>query len=137
MQTSSYLDDFKKTGYKITTPRMEILSVLSPSLPVSAQEISGKLKQKGISVDLVTIYRTLELFENLRIITKIQFEDNTARFELTSTNEHHHHLICIKCAGVGEVEANENSFFNTVGDSTNFKILRHSLEFFGLCRGCQ
>ncbi len=135
--TNTNLLDLKKTGFKLTSPRREVLSALSSSNPVSAQEMAEILKQKGFEVDLVTVYRTLELFESLGMIRKVQFEDKTARFELISGDEHHHHLVCIKCGVVEDVEVNEESLVSKIEDKTNFKIQRHSLEFFGLCKNCR
>ncbi len=130
------LMDLKKTGFKLTAPRREILNALSSSNPVSAGEMAEILKQKGFDVDLVTVYRTLELFGDLGMVRKIQFEDKIARFELVSRDEHHHHLVCIKCGVVEDVEVNEESLVAKIEKKSNFKIQRHSLEFFGLCRNC-
>lgn len=134
---NNFLLDFKKTGYKLTAPRRDLLSTLSSSTPLSAQEVFAILKQKGCTVDLVTVYRTLELFHTLGIVNKIQFEDHTARYELVSDKDHHHHLVCIKCGAVEEVEANEAILLKQIRFKTDFKIMRHSLEFFGLCKRCQ
>ncbi len=127
--------DLQTTGLKITAPRKEILNILS-SDPLSAQEVHQLLKEKGFNVDLVTVYRTLELFDNLKLARKTQFEDKVARFELPS-DSHHHHLVCIKCGLVEDVEVNERKFVKKIEETSNFKVERHSLEFFGFCITCQ
>lgn len=137
MITQKILIDLKKTGYKLTTPRKEILKVLSVSNPLGANEVAKTLKEKGFDVDLVTVYRTLELFQSLGVINKIQLEDNTARYELISADNHHHHLVCVKCGRMEEVEADESSLLRQNNKASSFQILRHSLEFFGLCYRCQ
>ena len=134
MIAENYLESLKKTGLKITTPRKQILQTLS-SIPMSAQEIQVILKEKGLAIDLVTVYRTLELFENLGLIRKTEFEDHIARFELVS-DEHHHHLVCIKCGITQDVVINENKFIE-IEKQSEFKLERHALEFFGFCKLCQ
>lgn len=125
----------KQTGFKITTPRKEILNTLSRE-PLSAQEVFEVLKQKGFNPDLVTVYRTLDLFTKLEIVRKIQFEDKIARFELLS-DKHHHHLVCIKCGSLDDVIINEEILVRQIKKQSKFKVERHALEFFGFCKGCQ
>ncbi len=85
----------------------------------------------------MTAYRTLELFKDLGFIQKVQFQDKTARYELIKENEHHHHLVCIKCGNVEDIEINEESFVRQVEKQSAFKVQRHALEFFGFCIKCQ
>ena len=136
MDTEHLLKDIKKTGLKITAPRKELLNALS-SNPLSAQELATLLREKGFSTDLVTIYRTLDLFTELGIVRKTQFEDKIARFELTTGQEHHHHLVCIKCAVVEDVLINEELLTKQIEEKSQFKVQRHALEFFGFCKRCQ
>lgn len=136
MHTDNFLNDLKRTGIKITTPRKEILSILS-SNPLTAPEVHDLLKEKGISIDLVTIYRTLELFTTLELIRKTQFEDKIARYELHPGKDHHHHLVCIKCGVVEDVIINEDKFVKEIEKQSDFKVERHALEFFGFCKRCQ
>ena len=136
MTAESIIKDLKKTGLKITAPRREILQALS-SRPLSAQEVAYVLKEKGFSTDLVTIYRTLELFNDLGIVRKTQFEDKIARFELTAGQEHHHHIVCIKCGFAEDVVVNEEVLTEQIAKQSNFKLERHALEFFGFCNRCR
>jgi Fur family ferric uptake transcriptional regulator len=136
MVTDNFLENLKLTGVKITTPRKEILKVLS-SNPFSAQEVRDLLREKGISIDLVTVYRTLELFTNLELVRRATFEDKIARYELHPGEDHHHHLVCIKCGVVEDVVINENKFVKEIEKQSEFKVERHALEFFGFCKRCQ
>ena len=93
MLSRNLLTELKQTGYKLTTPRVEILKVLSSTNPLSAQEVYDQLKAKGLEIDLVTAYRTLELFKDLGFIQKVQFQDKTARYELIKE----FFGFCMKC----------------------------------------
>lgn len=137
MLTRNHLTQLKEAGYKLTTPRVEVLKVLSAKNPLSAQEVFEHLKANGLNIDLVTAYRTLELFKDLGFIQKVQFQDKTARYELIKENKHHHHLICIKCTNIEDIEINEQSFVRQIEKQSTFKIERHALEFFGFCQQCQ
>ena len=136
MVIDNFLNYLKRVGLKATAPRKEILKILSFQ-PMSAQEVHKVLKEKGFNVDLVTIYRTLELFNNLGMVRKIKFEDNIARYEILSSEAHHHHLVCIKCGLVEDVMINEDEFVAEIEKQSQFRVERHSLEFFGFCKRCK
>ena len=136
MIPNNFLLVLKKTGYKLTTPRLEILKVLSLKNPQSAQEVYKELKAKGLNIDLVTAYRTLELFKDLGFIQKVQFQDKTARYELIQEDKHHHHLVCINCGNIEDVEMNEDKLIKQIEKQSEFRIQRHALEFFGFCKTC-
>ncbi len=137
MLSNNLLLKLKETGYKLTTPRVEILKVLSSKNPLSAQEVFEQLKNKGLDTDIVTAYRTLELFKDLGFAQKVQFQDKTARYELVKENEHHHHLVCVKCSNIEDIAINEQSFVRQIEKQSAFKVARHALEFFGFCARCQ
>ncbi len=65
-------------------------------------------RSKKISpeIGLATVYRTVQLFDELDILVKHNFEDGKNRYELSQRGKDHdhHHLICLKCGKVSEVE---------------------------------
>ena len=72
------------------------------------------------------------------IIKEIEFGEGQKRYELEDF-KHHHHLICLKCRKVDDIELKtdlekeEKRFLKENG----FKVVNHSLEFFGYCQNCQ
>lgn len=135
MENRNYLNELKQTGYKLTSPRREILNVLSAKL-LSSQQVWEMLRRRGFFIDLVTVYRTLELFKSLGLVSKIQFEDKSSRYELINNN-HHHHLVCIKCAVVENVNISEENITSQIKKQSSFQVQRHALEFFGFCKRCK
>lgn len=120
---------------RITGPRLEILGILkSNHNPLTMSEIHKKLRNKKI--DLATVYRTINLFKELRIVNEIDFKDEFKRYELIYDRHHHHHIVCRKCKRVENVEAcildDVEKFLNKKG----YSEISHSLEFFGVCKQC-
>ena len=77
---------------KLTKKRQHILTVLKEhSGTLSAADISHRLPE----IDLVTIYRNLELFVTEKLIKKIHLGLDEAQFEYQ--HEPHHHAICTSC----------------------------------------
>ena len=71
----SLLASFKSKGHRVTRPRKAILAILERTRhPMSASEIDTALKRGKTSVDLVTVYRTLSVFKQLGIVSRIEFQ---------------------------------------------------------------
>ncbi|MBI2617274.1 transcriptional repressor [Candidatus Gottesmanbacteria bacterium] len=136
MNVKEYTNQLQNFGYRLTTPRTEILKVLSTTKPLSTKEVFAFLKKNGSQVDIVTTYRTLELFEKLGFIRKIQLEDKTSRYELIGAS-HHHHLVCMKCKNIEDVQVEEGLLLNQIKKQSRFRVEKHALEFFGICGNCQ
>lgn len=130
------LDQLKHKGYRLTKPRQELLHVLV-DYPLTVHEIYSTLQKKNISIDLASVYRSLELFVNMGIVRVIELNDNKKRYELVDIHNHHHHLICTNCKTIEDVNINENNFLKEMQRKSAFKVDHHHLEFFGLCKNCQ
>ncbi len=97
----------------------------SAASPISALDLLKKIK-----VNKTTIYRELDFLVDLGLVNEVDFGDRTKRYELKDL-KHHHHLICLNCKKVADVNIKES--FNV---PKNFKVVRHNLEFFGYCQNC-
>jgi Fur family ferric uptake transcriptional regulator len=137
----NYCELLQKESYKITPQRQIILKTLLDHAEkhLSAEELHYIVKQKDPEIGLATIYRTLEIFDNLNILHKIDFGDGCIRYEFTDQDAHtHHHLICIKCGRVIEVNDDLLETLETwIEKRTQFHITDHQLKFFGYCKNCQ
>ena len=115
----------KEAGYKLSGPRSLVLSFLKKShKPLSAQEISGKIK----SVNLASVYRSLNIFTELGLVNTEIFGTEK---KYCLSGEAHHHIICIKCGRLETVKCT-HSFSNI----KNFTNIKHQLTLSGICRKC-
>ncbi len=121
----------------MTKQRQRILSGISLSPPLSASQIYSNLKSAGSDIDRATLYRTLNCFVGLGLVGKTQFKGKEAKYELIDEKNHHHHLICDHCGSVSDIPLNEDVLIKGVEGKTKFRVLSHTLEFYGLCRNCQ
>lgn len=132
---TTILARLKAKGYRITLARQKVLKALS-SRPLSVKEIVEILKKKGVKINFVTIYRTLEFLINLDFVHKTQFGGKEAKYEFADKQNHHHHLVCEKCGSTEDIRLDEKRLIKQVENRSDFKLIRHSLEFFGLCTKC-
>lgn len=109
----------------------------------SAHPLTNKEILTGLAddrCDLATVYRSMHLLEEMRMVKRFDFGDGVARFELIGEGEdgHHHHLICTNCSQVVEIEeCLLADIERAVATRNGFKAVTHKLEFFGLCPRCQ
>lgn len=137
-----YEDILKDRGYKITHQRKIILETMfkNSDKHLSCDEIFSIISNKNPEIGIATVYRTLLLFEKLNIVYKLNFDDGCSRYELDSgTEDHqHHHLICIKCGEVIEVQLDLlESLENEIQKDKNFTIVDHNVKFYGYCSDCK
>jgi len=132
------LETLKKNGHRITSARRNVIASFSSGCnPVTAQEVHVQLRKKGFSPNVTTVYRELQFLTEQGLLRTIQFDDGVARYELAD-GHHHHHLVCIRCKAVDEIEMDHDidSLEQQIAKQKNFAVQRHSLEFYGLCSKC-
>jgi Fur family transcriptional regulator, ferric uptake regulator len=119
---------------RMTRQRKQILSVLSHSKsPQSAEMIWAKFP-KG-TLNLSTIYRTLDLFFAQNIISK-SFMNNMTYFYINK-HDHHHYMICMACQKMIEVDCKLADMAHEVATKHHFTITHHDMTIYGYCQKCQ
>lgn len=129
-------------NYKLTPQREATVRVLLEKIEdhLSAEDVYLALKDKSPDIGLATVYRTLELLSELKIIHKINFGDGVTRYDFRAENaeHHHHHLVCIHCGRVDEIDEDYLGEVEIrVEKEFNFQIVDHRLTFHGICQNCQ
>ena len=129
-------------GYKLTPQREATVHVLIENEKdhLTAEEIYLLVKIKSPDIGLATVYRTLEMLTELKIIDKVNFTDGIARYDLRKegANHFHHHLLCLECGDIEEIE--EDLLFEVeqvIEQDFRFKVTDHRLTFHGICHNCQ
>lgn len=135
-------EDLKKKGYKLTPQRRSIVDTIidNEGQHLTAEEIYDKVKKNCPEIGLATVYRTILLLEELGVISRLDLNDGCSRYEIVHSNEthRHHHLICNTCHKVSEVQDDLLEELEIgIEKQYKFKILDHSVKFYGICDECQ
>jgi Fur family transcriptional regulator, ferric uptake regulator len=131
-------DNLKKEGFKITKIRLGIIDIfLKRDFPIAASDLIESFDLLKIPVNKTTIYRELDFLQERQIIKEVEFGEGKKRYELEDLN-HHHHLVCLKCKRVQDIEVKINlqKEEKRIEKRKRFKIRNHNLEFFGYCSDC-
>lgn len=129
--------------YRLTPQRRLVMEIFLENRErhLSAEEVYQLGRDRGEEIGLATIYRTLELLEGLGLLHKLNFGDGRSRYELSRQDisvHHHHHLVCLGCEGIFEVEDDLLYQLEEVIEKKHrFRICNHNLQFYGYCRLCQ
>ena len=140
MQTSGHIiKKLREKGRRYSRTRKVILDLLIKSLePLSSPDMQVKFFKRGIDVNKTTIYRELSFLKEQNIIRELQFGDNMKRYEIMP-DDHHHHIVCVNCEKIEDVELKKDldKEEKAITQNKKFKIINHSLAFFGICGKCQ
>lgn len=127
----------------MTSQRQVILRafVESDIRHLSAEEVYDIVKKRAPEIGLATVYRTLELFTEMDLLKKLDFDDGCSRFELNDREDeghYHHHLICLDCGKVIEVKDDLLETLETIlKKRLHFETVDHQLKVYGYCEDCQ
>ena len=81
--------------------------------------------------------RVLTQFESAGLVIRHHFEGGHSVFEL-STNDHHDHLVCVKCGLVEEFHDEEiERRQENIALERGFELTDHNLNMYGLCPQCR
>ena len=145
MYKSDYLNKaLGDNGYKVTAQRSMVFEILDENSDkhLSSEDVYELVKLKNPHMGIATIYRTLQLFEEIGLVIKHNFDDGCSRYQIIpqDSNEvhQHHHLLCKKCGKIIEVKEDlMNTLEDMIEKQYNFEIINHVVIFTGICSQCR
>jgi Fur family ferric uptake transcriptional regulator len=121
-----------------TRQRTAVTSLLDETEDfVSAQQLHDRLRHRGDSVGLTTVYRTLQSLAETGQVDVVRTDEGEAVYRRCSSGSHHHHLVCRGCGTAVEVEGPAvEAWAEKVAAEHGFIGVEHTLEIFGTCANC-
>lgn len=118
-------------GLKMTGPRKTILKVLDESMDhPSVEAVYERAKALDSSISIATVYRTLNMLDELDLVTRHEFNESFSRYE--TNMEHHHHLIDLESGKVIEFQNAElEKLKERIAREMGFELVDHRLELYG------
>lgn len=138
-KNNNYTEILKREGVKSTKHRNAILLLLEKSeYPLTAEELYISLREKTASINLSTVYRTLDTFVSKKLVIKSnRVDDGKARYELNQ-HEHKHHLFCVGCHKLISIEdCPMGELQKVLKKKIDFDVTGHNLEIYGYCHNCK
>ena len=101
----------------------------------TADWVYDQLKGEFPNLSMGTVYRNLSILIEQGLTAKIDFGSTFDRFDANTTP--HHHFVCEECGAITDLELPiDHDLDERVKEATQFTVLRHRIEFYGLCETC-
>lgn len=135
-------EQLKSKDYRLTPQREKILEVLLENVDthLSAEDLFMLIKKKNVEVGLATVYRMLDLLEDMGIISRLDSGEGRSRYEMRSQEQQHchHHLICLNCGTIAEFSDDMlEEIERSVTKKHGFQVTDHDLRVYGYCKNCR
>jgi Fur family ferric uptake transcriptional regulator len=133
-----FIQRLRERGFRLTPQREMILSVLHDIEGLAkADEIYNRVQHLSSSVDISTIYRTLDLLQKFGLVSCVDPGDGQRRYELLGIHGPHLHLVCQACGQVIGADLDiAQAFGERLKAEHGFQAALDQLSIPGLCQAC-
>jgi Fur family ferric uptake transcriptional regulator len=130
------VEALRARGLRLTAQRQLVLDAVRRLEHATPDEIHGSVSEVAAGVNITTVYRTLELLEDLRLVTHTHLTHGPPTYHSIG-DDRHVHLVCRNCQAVSDVEP---ELFNGVAArllaERGFTVDVEHVALFGTCGDC-
>ena len=124
-------------GYRLTPQRQLVLQAVDTLGHATPDEILAEVQQHASAVNASTVYRNLEVLEQLGLVRHAHLSDRAPTYH-SVTDHTHFHLVCRKCRRIRSVDADEVApLAERMRSEHGFDIDVGHLAIFGECVECE
>ena len=137
--THHALTTLERRGYRAGSARRTVVELLGRQhCCLSAKEIEEALRAEGTEVGLASVYRALEVLDELRLVQRLDAGEGVVRYEpALAGGEHHHHIVCDRCGSVASYEDEElERAIGRLAERLSWTVDSHDVVLRGRCPRC-
>ncbi|WP_067174570.1 Fur family transcriptional regulator [Microtetraspora niveoalba] len=135
--TDTWHEELRARGYRVTPQRQLVLEAVTSLGHATPEDICSRVQETARGVNISTVYRTLELLEELGMVTHTHLGHGPPTYHLASEADHVH-LVCRGCGEVTEVRPElVEGLVRRLEDELGFATDVRHLTVFGRCRDCR
>lgn len=129
-------DRLRGSGYRLTPQRELILRAVQRLGHATPDEVLTEVRRDSAAVNLSTVYRTLEVLEELGLIRHAHLSDRAPTYHSASGHEHFH-VVCRNCGRVLSVDPRAAEVLaQRLREDHGFAVDIGHLAVFGQCVEC-
>jgi len=130
-------EQLRARGYRVTPQRQLVLEAVARLDHATPEEIGAQVQQTARGVNISTIYRTLELLEQIGMVTHTHLGHGAPRYHLAAEAEHVH-LVCAQCGRITQVPPEAVApLVSALDERYGFQTDVGHLTVFGRCESCR
>lgn len=123
-------------GYRLTPQRQLVLEAVGALGHGTPDEILTQVRRTAATVNASTVYRTLELLEELGLVQHTHLGHGAPTYSVADEDDHVH-LVCRSCGAVEEVsQALVGETVTRLAQEKGFHVDIGHFALFGVCRAC-
>lgn len=124
------------SGYRLTPQRELILGAVETLRHATPDEVYAEVRTHSTAVNISTVYRTLEVLEELGLVRHAHLSDRAPTYHAV-TGHAHFHLVCRNCGLVTSVDPEVvQPFVASLRSERGFVADVGHLTVFGTCEEC-
>jgi Fur family transcriptional regulator, ferric uptake regulator len=126
----------RERGYRLTPQRQLVLEAVERLGHATPEDIVEAVRETAVAVNISTVYRTLELLEQLGLVQHAHLGHGAPTWSVASESDHVH-LVCRDCGAVDEVPPSVvEPLVRELADRKGFAVDVGHFAVFGRCAGC-
>jgi Fur family ferric uptake transcriptional regulator len=134
---SSLAEMLRSRGLRLTAQRQLVLEAVLELGHATPDQVHARVSGVAAGVNITTVYRTLELLEELGLVTHAHLSHGAPTYH-TVGGVQHVHLVCRRCDAVTEISSRVlTPLAETLHDEHGFSVDIGHVALFGLCTGCR
>lgn len=135
--STDWKTDLRQRGYRLTPQRQLVLEAVDTLEHATPDDILCEVRRTASGVNISTVYRTLELLEELGLVSHAHLGHGAPSYHLADRH-HHIHLVCRDCADVIEADLSVVAeFTEKLRADFGFETDMKHFAIFGRCAGCE
>ncbi|MFH0243710.1 Fur family transcriptional regulator [Streptomyces sp. HK10] len=136
MVSTDWQSDLRRRGYRLTPQRQLVLEAVDRLEHSTPDDILAEVRRTAGGVNISTVYRTLELLEELGLVSHAHLGHGAPTYHLADRHDHMH-LVCRDCTTVIEADiALAADFTDRLREKFGFDTDMKHFAIFGRCRDC-
>jgi Fur family transcriptional regulator, ferric uptake regulator len=128
----------RSKGYRLTPQRELVLQAVKHLTHGTPDEVLTEVQRTASGVNISTVYRTLELLEELGLVTHTHLGHGAPTYHAVSDDAGHLHLVCRDCGRVIETPVEvADSMVEALSQRYGFETDVTHVALFGRCTDCR
>lgn len=132
----SLADELRARGLRLTAQRQLVLEAVYRLGHATPDQVHAEVARTAAGVNITTVYRTLELLEELGLITHTHLSHGAPTYHPVGEQQHVH-LVCRQCGGLTEAPLELLApLADTLARERSFQVDIGHVALFGRCGDC-
>ena len=137
MKNQQLIAKLREKGFRITPQRLAICEfVLSSKEHPTVDQVYQAVQKKHPTISLATIYQTLHLLTEMRMLQELGFSNGSSRYDPNKSP--HINIICKNCGKIQDYESEKvREFLSQITVELKHILIGQHLEIYVCCDQCE